>query len=195
VADAPPRPQRICVFCGSSAGDDPAYLQSAIEAGRTLTARGIGVVYGGGRVGLMGALADAVLAAGGEIIGIIPEALAAREIAHRGLTELHVVGSMHERKALMAAESDAFLTLPGGFGTLEELFEAVTWRQLGFHDKPCGIANVAGYFDGLLKFCDDAAAHGFVYARDRAGLFARPSVGETVDELLRRLAIPKVVAE
>lgn len=183
------------MFCGSSAGDHPAYLQSAIEAGRTLTERGIGVVYGGGRVGLMGALADAVLAAGGEIIGIIPEALAAREIAHRGLTELHIVGSMHERKALMAAESDAFLTLPGGFGTLEELFEAITWRQLGFHDKPCGIVNVAGYFDGLLKFCDDAAAHGFVYARDRAGLFARPSVGETVDELLRRLGLPKVVAE
>jgi len=183
------------VFCGSSPGDDPAYLQSAVETGRVLTERGAGVVYGGGRVGLMGALADAVLAAGGEVVGIIPEALAAREIAHRGLTELHVVGSMHERKALMAAESDAFLTLPGGFGTLEELFEAVTWRQLGFHDKPCGIVNVGGYFDGLLKFCDDAAVHGFVYARDRAGLFARSSVPETVDELLRRLAHPTVVTE
>jgi uncharacterized protein (TIGR00730 family) len=195
VADARPRALRVCVFCGSSPGDEPAYLQSASETGRILTERGVGVVYGGGRVGLMGALADAALAAGGEVIGIIPEALAAREIAHRGLTQLHVVGSMHERKALMAAESDAFLTLPGGFGTLEELFEAVTWRQLGFHDKPCGIVNVAGYFDGLLKFCDDAAAHGFVYARDRAGLFARISVAETIDELLRRLAAPSVVAE
>ncbi len=195
MADARPRALRVCVFCGSSPGDEPAYLQSASETGRILTERGVGVVYGGGRVGLMGALADAALAAGGEVIGIIPEALAAREIAHRGLTQLHVVGSMHERKALMAAESDAFLTLPGGFGTLEELFEAVTWRQLGFHDKPCGIVNVAGYFDGLLKFCDDAAAHGFVYARDRAGLFARISVAETIDELLRRLAAPSVVAE
>ncbi len=183
-----PRALRVCVFCGSSPGDNPAYLQSAVEAARVLTEHGAGVVYGGGRVGLMGALADTVLAAGGEIIGVIPEALAAREIAHRGLTKLHVVGSMHERKALMAAESDAFLTLPGGLGTLEELFEAVTWRQLGFHDKPCGIVNVEGYFDGLLRFCDDAAEHGFIYARDRAGLFARPTVAAAVDELLRRVA-------
>jgi hypothetical protein len=183
------RSLRVCVFCGASPGDNPAYVQTAVETGRKLTERGIGVVYGGGRVGLMGALADSALAAGGEVIGIIPEALAAREIAHRGLTELHVVGSMHERKALMAAESDAFLTLPGGFGTLEELFEAVTWRQLGFHDKPCGIVNVAGYFDGLLRFCDDAVDHGFVRPLDRAGLFERASVGEAIDELLRRLAV------
>lgn len=182
------RSLRVCVFCGSSAGDRAAYLETAVETGRSLTARGIGVVYGGGRVGLMGALADAVLAAGGEIVGIIPEALAAREVAHRGLTQLHVVGSMHERKALMAAESDAFLALPGGFGTLEELFEAVTWRQLGFHDKPCGVVNIEGYFDGLLRFCDDAVAHGFVKPLDRAGLFARDTVREAVDELLRRLA-------
>jgi uncharacterized protein (TIGR00730 family) len=189
VADAASRSLRVCVFCGASPGDRPAYVQTAIETGRKLTERGIGVVYGGGRVGLMGALADSALAAGGEVIGIIPEALAAREIAHRGLTELHVVGSMHERKALMAAESDAFLTLPGGFGTLEELFEAVTWRQLGFHDKPCGIVNVDGYFDGLLRFCDDAVDHGFVRPLDRAGLFERGNVGDALDELLRRLAV------
>ncbi len=182
------RGPRICVFCGSSPGDRPAYVRAAEETGRTLTARGVGVVYGGGRVGLMGALADAALAAGGDVTGVIPQSLATREIAHPGLSRLHVVGSMHERKALMAAESDAFLALPGGFGTLEELFEAVTWQQLGFHDKPCGIVNVEGYFDALLRFCDDAAGHGFVRPADRAGLFARDSVEDAVAEILGRLA-------
>ncbi|MBD5635596.1 MAG: TIGR00730 family Rossman fold protein, partial [Candidatus Eremiobacteraeota bacterium] len=160
---------RICVFCGSSDGVRPQYLESARAAGTFLANRGIGVVYGGGRVGLMGAVADAAIAAGGEVIGVIPEMLAAREVAHRSLTKLHVVGSMHERKALMAAESDAFLALPGGFGTLEELFEAVTWRQLGYHAKPCAVLNVAGYYDALERFCNDTLSGGFVREADRAG--------------------------
>ncbi|GAC1309904.1 MAG: TIGR00730 family Rossman fold protein [Vulcanimicrobiaceae bacterium] len=144
-------------------------------------------MYGGGRVGLMGTIADAALAAGGEVIGIIPEALAAREVAHRGLTELHVVGSMHERKALMAAHSDAFLALPGGFGTLEEVFEVVTWRQLGYHDKPCAILNIDGYYDALVAFCDTAAAHGFVHAPDRAALISGDEIEALLDALIARI--------
>ena len=140
---------RVCVFCGSSAGRGNAYVDAAARTGTALAHRGYGIVYGGGRVGCMGALADAALAAGGEVIGVIPEALAAREVAHRGLSELHVVGSMHERKALMAAHADAFLILPGGFGTLEELFEVVTWHQLGYHRKPVALLDVDGYFAAL----------------------------------------------
>jgi hypothetical protein len=181
---------RICVFCGSSDGERPAYLAAAREAGALLAARGIGVVYGGGRVGLMGALADAAVAGGGEVIGIIPEMLAAREIAHRSLTELHVVGSMHERKALMAAHSDAFLALPGGFGTLEELFEAVTWRQLGYHAKPCAVLNVEGYYDALERFCDDAWTGGFIREADRAGLTFGTDLGALVDALTASVAAP-----
>ncbi len=175
---------RICVFCGSHPGDDPAFRDAASLVGRLLAERGLGIVYGGGRVGLMGALADAALAAGGRVIGVIPEALASREVAHRSVTELHVVGSMHERKALMAAHADAFLALPGGFGTLEELFEVVTWRQLGFHEKPCGLLNVAGYFDRLIGFVDDAVAAGFVNASDRAALIDGDEPAALVDRLL-----------
>ncbi len=178
---------RICVFCGSNAGDDPAFSAAATDVARELVARGFGVVYGGGRVGLMGTVADAALAAGGEVIGIIPEALAAREVAHRGLTELHVVGSMHERKALMAAHSDGFLALPGGFGTLEEVFEVVTWRQLGYHDKPCAILNVAGYYDALISFCNMAAARGFVHAADRAALLSGDDPQSLLDALTARI--------
>jgi hypothetical protein len=174
---------RIGVFCGSHAGDQPAFREAAALVGRLLARRGLGIVYGGGRVGLMGALADAALAAGGQVIGVIPEALAAREVAHRGVSSLHVVGSMHERKALMAAHSDAFLALPGGFGTLEELFEVVTWRQLGFHAKPCGLLNVAGYFDRLIAFLDEAVAAGFVNRPDRAVLID----GDDPEALLERL--------
>jgi uncharacterized protein (TIGR00730 family) len=177
---------RICVFCGSSDGDRPAYLESARATGTLLARRGIGVVYGGGRIGLMGALADAAVAGGAEVIGIIPEMLAAREVAHRSLTELHVVGSMHERKALMAAHSDAFLALPGGFGTLEELFEAVTWRQLGYHAKPCAVLNVEGYYDALERFCDEALTGRFVREKDRAGLIFGSELGALVDELSRQ---------
>ncbi|MDQ2859086.1 MAG: TIGR00730 family Rossman fold protein [Candidatus Eremiobacteraeota bacterium] len=168
-AERPAGP-RICVFCGSSFGDDPIFRAAAAEIGRELAARGVGIVYGGGRVGCMGALADAALAAGGDVIGVIPEALATREVAHGTLGELHVVGTMHERKALMAKLSDAFLALPGGFGTLDELFEAVTWRQLGYHAKPCAVLNVDGYYDALQRFCDDAQNAGFVRPADRAAL-------------------------
>lgn len=177
---------RICVFCGSSDGSRPAYLAAARETGTLLARRGIGVVYGGGRIGLMGALADAALAAGGEVVGIIPEMLAAREVAHRALTELHVVGSMHERKALMAAHSDAFLALAGGFGTLEELFEAVTWRQLGYHAKPCAVLNTDGYYDALERFCDDVLRGGFVRESDRAHVRFGADLGILVDDLVAR---------
>jgi uncharacterized protein (TIGR00730 family) len=177
---------RVCVFCGSSDGNRPAYREIAATVGRALAERSVSLVYGGGRAGCMGALADAALAAHGEVIGVIPESLATREVAHAGLTALHLVASMHERKALMASKSDAFLALPGGFGTLEELFEVVTWRQLGYHDKPIGIVNVDGYFDGLLDFCDRARDTGFVRPEDRAALRAGTDAIASVDELLAR---------
>jgi len=153
---------RLCVFCGSSAGGRPGYADAARRLGTELVARGIGLVYGGGKVGLMGVLADAVLSQGGEAIGIIPEPLVARELAHRGLTELRIVGSMHERKATMAALADGFIALPGGFGTLEETFEILTWAQLGIHAKPVGVLNVEGYWDGLRQLVGQAVAEGFV---------------------------------
>jgi len=147
-----PRPlRRLCVFTGSSAGVRPEYREAARDLGRLLAQRGIGLVYGGARVGLMGAVADAALEAGGVVIGVIPQGLVAKEIAHTGLTELRVVASMHERKAMMADLADGFVALPGGWGTLEEFFEVLTWAQLGLHAKPCGLLNVGGYFDGLLK--------------------------------------------
>jgi len=175
---------RVCVFCGSSDGNRPVYRERASEVGRTLAQRGIGLVYGGGNAGLMGALADAALAAGGEVIGVIPRRLADREVAHAGLTQLHVVETMHERKALMTELSAAFLTLPGGFGTLDELFEAITWRQLGFHDKPCGILDVDGYFDGLLAFVDRAVDDGFIRPADGARFLRGEDTGALLDELL-----------
>ncbi|MGP6190177.1 MAG: TIGR00730 family Rossman fold protein [Vulcanimicrobiaceae bacterium] len=175
---------RICVFCGSHEGNRPEFRETAKLVGRLLAERGLGIVYGGGRVGLMGALADAALAAGGRVIGVIPEALAAREVAHRSVSELHVVGSMHERKALMAALADAFVALPGGFGTLEELFEVITWRQLGFHEKPCGLLNVEGYFDRLIAFMDDAVDNGFVHPPDRAALVESCDAAALIDKLL-----------
>ena len=153
---------RLCVFCGSSTGLDPAFASAARALATELAARGIDVVYGGGNVGLMGIVADAALAAGGRVIGVIPHALVTRELAHRGVTELHVVDSMHERKALMARLSDGFIALPGGFGTLEEFCEAVTWTQLGVHAKPCGLLNVAGFYDGLLSFLEHALAEEFL---------------------------------
>jgi len=153
---------RLCVFCGSSAGGRPGYADAARRLGAELVARGIGLVYGGGKVGLMGVLADAVLTQGGEAIGIIPEPSVARELAHRGLTELRIVGSMHERKATMAALADGFIALPGGFGTLEETFEILTWAQLGIHAKPVGVLNVEGYWDGLRQLVGQAVAEGFV---------------------------------
>ena len=160
--------KRICVFCGSSVGARPAYAAAARELGSTLAQRGLGIVFGGGKVGLMGVLADAALAAGGKIIGVIPEGLVAREIAHNGLTELRVVHSMHERKTLMADLADGFIALPGGYGTFEEFLEAVTWTQLGIHKKPCGLLNIDGYYDALLTLLDRAVADGFLRHANRS---------------------------
>ncbi len=176
--------RRICVFCGSNPGRLPAYREAATALGRMLARRGIGLVYGGASVGLMGAAADAALAAGGEAIGVIPRALMDRELGHPGLTELRVVGSMHARKAMMAELSDGFVALPGGAGTLEEIFEIWTWAQLGDHEKPCGLLNVAGFYDRLIGFLDHAAGEGFMRAEHRAMLLA----AETGDELLAAFA-------
>ena len=153
---------RACVYCGSSPGDGARFVEVATELGEALARAGIGLVYGGGRVGLMGAVADAALGAGGEVVGVIPQALSRAEIAHEGLSQLHVVGSMHERKALMAASSCAFVALPGGFGTMDEFCEILSWRQLGIHDKPIGLLNHAGYFDRLLSLFDNMVEEGFV---------------------------------
>ncbi|HEY6308757.1 MAG TPA: TIGR00730 family Rossman fold protein [Candidatus Angelobacter sp.] len=157
-----PRLKRICVFCGSSVGARPEYRQAAHRLGELMAERSIGVVFGGGCIGLMGTVADAALAKGGEVIGVIPESLVRREIGHRGVTKLHVVETMHQRKALMADLSDAFIALPGGYGTLEEFCEAVTWSQLGIQQKPCGLLNVEGYWDGLLALLDHAVDEQFV---------------------------------
>lgn len=162
--------RRVCVFCGSSPGARPEYAESAAAVGRLLAENGIGLVYGGASVGLMGTLADAALAAGGQVIGVIPESLVQEEIAHAGLTELQVVGSMHERKAAMADLSDGFLALPGGLGTLEELFEIWTWGHLGQHQKPCGLLNTAEYYTSLLKFVDDMVVEKFVRETQRGML-------------------------
>jgi len=156
------RIRRLAVFCGSNPGARPEYVGGARALGRMLCQRGIGVVYGGSSVGLMAALAEAVLEESGEIIGVIPKMLVAREVAHRGLSDLRIVDSMHERKALMAELADGFVALPGGIGTLEEFFEIWTWAQLGVHEKPCGLLNIAGYFDPLLEFLDRAVAEKFV---------------------------------
>jgi uncharacterized protein (TIGR00730 family) len=160
---------RLCVFCGSNTGARPAYLAQAESFGRLLASERIGLVYGGGRVGLMGAVANAALGANGTVIGVIPEALVAAEVAHGGLADLRVVRSMHERKKVMADLADAFVALPGGFGTFDELFEIITWAQLGFHAKPIGLLNVEGYFDPLLELVRAAVAEGFI-ASQHAGL-------------------------
>jgi uncharacterized protein (TIGR00730 family) len=153
---------RICVFCGSSVGADPKYVAEAKSLGLRIAGCGWGLVYGGTSIGLMGATADAALSGGAEVIGVLPQTLQDREIAHRGLTKLHMVGSMHERKALMASLSDAFIALPGGYGTLDEFFEIVTWAQLSIHSKPCLVINTDGYFDFLLRFLDHAVREEFV---------------------------------
>jgi uncharacterized protein (TIGR00730 family) len=160
--------KRICVFCGSSRGTDPVYAGAAASVGALLARLGIGVVYGGGRVGLMGTLADAALAAGGEVIGVIPESIVALEVAHGGLADLRVVGSMHERKALMADLSDGFIALPGGYGTLDEFCEVLTWAQLGLHGKPCGLLNIAGFYDHFLQHLDHCVDQGLLRPEHRA---------------------------
>jgi uncharacterized protein (TIGR00730 family) len=173
-----PRVKQICVFCGASPGARPAYRETTAELARMLVEAGIGVVYGGGGVGLMGALADAVIAAGGSLTGVIPRALVDREIAHRDVADMRVVGSMHERKALMAELSDAFIALPGGIGTLEELFEVYTWAQLGLHRKPCALLNVEGYYDGIETFLAHVVGERFLREETRELLLVEsaPSV-------------------
>jgi uncharacterized protein (TIGR00730 family) len=175
--------RRICVFCGSNPGSRPEYRIVAEEMAAELVRRNIGLVYGGGNVGLMGIIADAVLSAGGEVQGVIPEYLMAREVGHRGLTRLHVVRSMHERKALMADLSDAFIALPGGFGTLEEFCEVVTWTQLGLHAKPCGILNVLEFYSPLLRMFDHAVLERFLKPENRALVLASDSVLELLQAL------------
>lgn len=183
--------KRVCVFAGSSAGRNPLYLDAAKELGRVLASRHIGLVYGGARVGLMGAAADAALAGGGEVVGVIPRALVDREIAHAGLTELRIVGSMHERKAMMEELSDAFIAMPGGWGTLDEMFEILTWAQLGLHRKPCGFLNVYGYFDRLLAFLDHTMDQGFV-RREYTSLVAVADAPAVLLDALATQGVPAV---
>ncbi|PSN11770.1 TIGR00730 family Rossman fold protein [filamentous cyanobacterium CCT1] len=175
--------ERICVYCGSNLGRRPSYLATAQALGQELAARHLTLVYGGGNVGLMGAIADATLAAGGEAIGVIPQALVDKEVAHRGLSDLRVVKSMHDRKALMAELSDAFIALPGGLGTLEELCEVATWTQLGFHQKPVGLLNVEGFYDGLLGFLEGAIAEQFIRPEHRQILISATEPGDLLDQL------------
>jgi hypothetical protein len=183
--------RRVCVFCGSSAGNAPEFRAAAEDLAREMIARGIGLVFGGGGVGLMGHLADAVLAAGGHAIGVIPDALVAREIAHRGLPDLRVVRSMHERKAMMAELSDAFIALPGGFGTFEELCEAITWTQLGLHRKRCGLLNVAGFYDPLLSLFDSAVRMGFIREASREIVYSTADASDLLDRLALPIALPE----
>jgi uncharacterized protein (TIGR00730 family) len=178
-----PELSSLCVFCGSNAGAHPAYLEAAEAVGRGLAQRGLRVVYGGGKVGMMGAVADAARAEGGEVIGVIPQSIFDLEIGHTGLDDLRVVGSMHERKALMAELSDAFIALPGGIGTLEEVFEVYTWAQLGIHAKPLGLIDVAGYYQPLVAFLDHAVQERFLRAETRTML----AVSERLDDLLAQL--------
>jgi uncharacterized protein (TIGR00730 family) len=175
--------RRVCVYCGSSPGRDPAYREAAVALVRVLAERGLGVVYGGAHVGLMGVVADEALAAGAEVIGVIPQALVDHEIAHTGLSDLRVVGSMHERKAQMAELADAFVALPGGLGTLEELFEVATWSQLGLHVKPCGLLNVLGYYDGLAGMLDHAVSERFLRPENRAIVLVESEPSTMVDAL------------
>jgi hypothetical protein len=184
--------RRICVFSGSSSGCIGDYRDAAEHLGALLANRGIGLVYGGASVGLMGAVADAAMAAGGEVIGVIPHALVQREVAHTGLRDLRVVDSMHERKAMMAELSDAFIALPGGIGTFEELFEVWTWTQLGAHAKPCGLLNVHGFYDKLLDFLDHVVTQGFLKPHDRHLLSAAQEPAALLDQLAAYRASPEV---
>ena len=174
---------RICVYCGSSPGNDPAHRAAALALGGFLAREGITVVYGGGNVGLMGAVADGALAEGGQVIGVIPQSLMEKELGHRGVTELHVTSSMHERKQMMVDLSDGFIALPGGFGTLDELFETLTWLQLGFHHKPVGLLNVGGFFDGLTSFISHMSTTGFLKPEHASCVLVEPEA----EKLLARM--------
>lgn len=174
----------LAVYCGSATPSDPRYIDLAVHMGRTLAEREIAIVYGGGRLGLMGAMADAALAAGGEVIGVIPDAMVTHEVAHHGLTRLEVVGGMHERKARFTDLADGFVVLPGGVGTMDEYWEAVSWAQLGYHAKPIGLLNAFGYYDGLVQFTRHMADTGFVRAQHRDIM----SVDDDIDALLGKMA-------
>jgi uncharacterized protein (TIGR00730 family) len=182
--------KRICVFCGSHVGNEPSYATMAREAAEAIVAAGYGVVYGGGGVGLMNVVADAALAAGGEVIGVIPQALARTEMAHPGLTQLHIVSTMHERKALMEDLSDAFIALPGGFGTMDELCEVLSWRQLRIHDKPIGLLNYRGYYDALLALFDSMVREGFVGPYTRGLCIDATTIGELLEEMFAEKNLP-----
>ncbi len=184
--------RRVCVFCGSAAGARPAYRRAAARLGEALARRGLGLVYGGGSIGLMGMVADAALAAGGEVVGVIPRRLARKEIAHAGLTRLRVVPSMHARKAMMADLADAFVALPGGLGTLEELTEVLTWAQLGLHAKPCALLDVAGYWRPLIRLLDHAAEERFLRPEHRRLLVVERSPERLLDRLGRWRPPPHV---
>ncbi len=179
---------RICVFCGSSSGTDPKYIESAEELGRKLVEQGYGLVYGGASIGTMGAVADAVLSAGGEVVGVIPQSIADMEVAHTGLSKLEVVADMHQRKARMMQLSDGFISMPGGLGTLEELFEVLTWAQLGLHKKPSALLNLDGYYDSLLEFLDNARDQGFAKQAHIDTLAVSPTVEAILPALM---AAPK----
>lgn len=183
--------KKICVYCGSSPGKNPAYALAAKALAKALCERNIGLVYGGAAVGVMGTIANAVLEAGGEAIGVIPKSLAVKEVAHDSLTELHVVASMHERKAMMADLSDGFIALPGGWGTLEEVFEMLTWAQLGFHDKPCALLNIEGYYDQLIGFLENSFQQQFVNELCRPMLIEAHDPGMLLDQFATYHA-PKV---
>jgi len=180
--------QNICVFTGSQGGTLPAYSESAQQLARDLVARGFGLVYGGGNVGLMNVIADAVLDLGGHVTGVIPDSLVSKEVAHRGLSDLRVVQSMHERKALMAELSNGFIAMPGGIGTMEEFFEVLSWAQLGLHEKPCGLLNVAGYYDPLIEFLDRAVAQEFIKPKHRAVLLVESEPAILLDRFEKELA-------
>jgi uncharacterized protein (TIGR00730 family) len=184
--------RKICVFTGSRYGASSAYAGAAEQLARDLVERGFGLVYGGGNVGLMNVMADAVLALGGHVTGVIPNALVSKEVAHRGLSELRVVNSMHERKALMAELSDGFIALPGGIGTMEEFFEVLSWAQLGIHNKPCGLLNVSGYYDPLIQFLDQAVSQDFVKPKHRALLIVDHDPMKLLDRFAKILAAPPV---
>ncbi len=175
--------KRLAVYCGSASPTNPVYVEAARSVGDALAKRGIGLIYGGGRLGLMGAIADAAMAAGGEVIGIIPQALVDAEVAHHGCTELRVVSSMHERKALFTDLSDGFIALPGGVGTMDELWEAISWSQLGYHEKPVGLLNVAGFYDGLIAFNAHMIKVGFIRAQHAGIMLAERDLGSLLDRM------------
>jgi uncharacterized protein (TIGR00730 family) len=183
--------KRICVFCGSNGGADPVFLETAGKVGEFLARENVELVFGGGRVGLMGRVADAVLANGGRVIGAIPEALAIKEVAHQGLTEIHIVDSMHERKALMAELADGFIALPGGFGTFEELCEIITWAQLGIHQKPCAVLNVNGFYDHLIAQIDLSVKQNFIRDEHRRLVLVESEIGRLY-ELMKNYEPPVI---